>query len=195
MEEGEAMKMQTLAAQKNMSMYRLSKKSGVPYMTLNDIWNGKTPLQKCTGETIYRIAQALDVSMEELLEPFMAHRPSFENYKSAVCHRLKELGDVAFLAETLQSGDIRTYYDREWYAECFYLLAMLDYISRENNVPLCTDYDDLRCCKLDKPIYPASLLARANVSKSEAILQEAMAQAIPEFVRFNIIENEVRDVV
>ncbi len=189
------MKVQTLATQKNMSMYRLSKESGVPYMTLNDIWNGKTPLQKCTGETIYRIAKALDVSMEALLEPFMVHRPSFENYKSAVCHRLKELGDFTFLMETLQSGEIRTYYEREWYPESLYLLAMVDYVSRENNVPLCTDYNDLRCCKLNTPIYPASLLARANVSKSETILQEAMEQAIPEFMRFNIVENEVRNVV
>ena len=43
-----------------MSMYRLSKISKVPYATLNDICNGKTQLVKCSAETVYRLAQALD---------------------------------------------------------------------------------------------------------------------------------------
>ena len=31
--------------QKNMTIYRLSKESGIPYATLNDICNGKTRLE------------------------------------------------------------------------------------------------------------------------------------------------------
>ena len=57
--------------EKRISVYRLSKTSGVPYATVNDICNGKTRLEKCSAETIYRLAQALDVSMEELLTPYM----------------------------------------------------------------------------------------------------------------------------
>ena len=47
---------------KRISVYRLSKTSGVPYATVNDICNGKTRLEKCSAETIYRLAQALDVN-------------------------------------------------------------------------------------------------------------------------------------
>ena len=136
-----------------MSMYRLSKISKVPYATLNDICNGKTQLTKCSAETVYRLAQALDIPMEDLLRPFMVRRTSFENFKSTVCHRVMEMGDVEFMMDLLDSNAIRTYYDRHWYPESLYLLAMLDYLSRLHNLPQCSDYDDLRQCKLEKTVY------------------------------------------
>ncbi len=181
--------------EKNMSVYRLAKLSEVPYATVNDICNGKTKLEKCSAETVYRIANAMDVSMEELLAPYMKKRPIFENYKSTVCHRVKEMGDIAFIMETLELQDIRTYYEQKWYPESLYLLAMLDYLSRVNDVPLCDEYDDLRHCKLEKPVYPASIRAMAAASPNDDILRQAEKAAIPEFKRFNIIESEVRSVV
>lgn len=60
----------------------------------------------------------------------MEKRCSFELFKSNVCHRLKEQGDIDFLIETLKEDMIRQYYDKKWYPESFYLLAMVDYISR-----------------------------------------------------------------
>ena len=72
---------------------------------------------------------------------------------------------------------------------------MLDYISRVNDIPLCDEYDDLRRCILEKPVYPASILAVSAASKDESVLYKAAMTAIPEFKRFNIIENEVRDIV
>ena len=181
--------------EKNMTIYRLAKASGLPYATVNDICSGKAKLEKCSAETIYRIAHALDVSMEDLLAPCFLRRSSFENFKSAVCHRVKELGDIDFIINTLESQDIRTYYERKWYPESLYLLAMLDYISRENDVPLDSEYDDLRQCRLEKPIYPASLRAVSVAARSDAALKEAANTAIPEFMRFNIIESEVRNVI
>lgn len=180
---------------KNMSVYRLAKESDLPYATVNDICNGKAQLEKCSAGTVYQIARALGVSMEELLAPHYPQRASFENFKSAVCHRVKELGDIAFLIDTLESGDIRSYYERKWYPESLYLLAMVDYICRENDVPLVSDYDDLRRCKLEKPIYPASLFALSAAVQNNYILEEAAKTAIPEFMRFNIVENEVRNVI
>ena len=70
---------------------------------------------------------------------------------------------------------------------------MLDYVSRENGVPLCAEYSDLRSQKLADPVYPSSILAMATVSQA-AVKEEARLYAIPEFLRFNIIENEVRNV-
>ena len=181
--------------EKNTTIYRLAKASGLPYAAVNDICSGKAKLEKCSAETIYRIAHALDVSMEDLLAPCLLSRSSFENFKSAVCHRVKELGDIDFIIDTLESRDIRTYYERKWYPESLYLLAMLDYISRENDVPLDSEYDDLRQCRLEKPVYPASLRAVSVAARSGAALKEAANTAIPEFIRFNIIESEVRNVI
>lgn len=182
-------------SKRNMTVYRLAKTSGLPYATVNDICNGKAKLEKCSAETIYKISHALDISMEELLAPCFLVRSSFENFKSTICHRVKELGDIGFIIDTLESGDIRAYYERKWYPESFYLLAMLDYISRENNVPLDNEFDDLRQYRLEKPVYPASLLAVSAAAKNDAVLKEAVKTAIPEFIRFNIVENEVRNVV
>ena len=189
------MTIQELLKDNNMSVYKLSKASAVPYATCNDIASGKAQLEKCSAETVYKIAHALNVPMEALIAPCMIKRPSFENFKSTVCHHVKELGDIDFIIDTLESQDIRTYYDRKWYPESLYLLAMLDYISRENNIPLCDEYDDLRRCKLDKTIYPASILAQSAASKRDDVLKSAAITAIPEFKRFNIIENEVRNVI
>lgn len=189
------MMMHDILKSKNMSIYRLAKTSGIPYATVNDICNGKARMEKCSAETVYRLARALDISMEDLISPYLLKRSSFDNFKSSICHRLKEMGDIAFIIDTLESQEIRTYYDRKWYPESLYLLAMLDYISRENEIPLCDDYDDLRRCKLEKPVFPAGIRAMALVSGDDTVLYEAQTDAIPEFKRFNIIENEVRNVV
>ena len=183
-----------LLHEKNLSIYRLSRLSGVPYTTLNDICSEKTKLEKCSAETVYRIAHTLNISMEDLLSQSMNPRSSFENFKSTVCHRVKTLGDIEFIRDTLVSHDVRKYYDRKWYPESFYLLAMLDYISRINDIPLCNEYDDLRCQKLEKPLYPAGVRAMSAATRNDQALKSAEQTAIPEFFRFNIIENEIRDV-
>lgn len=189
------MTIQSALQQKNMSMYRLSKISKVPYATLNDICNGKTQLTKCSAETVYRLAQALDIPMEDLLRPYLVKRSSFENFKSTVCHRVKEMGDVGFMMDLLDSNAIRIYYDRHWYPESLYLLAMLDYLSRLHNLPQCSDYDDLRQCKLEKTVYPASVMAVSLAAGNDEALKQAEREAIPEFMRFNIVESEVRNVI
>ena len=184
-----------LMGQKAVTKYWLSQNSGVPYTTVCDICNGKTKIENCSVKTVYKIAEALGVSMESLLDFTSERRGSFELYKSSVCHRVKAMGDIDFIIDTLEQDNIRMYYRRGWYRECLYLLAMLDYISRVNSVPLCTSYDDLRCCKLKDPLYPSGILTAALVSGSDAPKAKAMQEAIPEFMRFNIVESEVRNVV
>ncbi len=58
-----------LLKERDITVYRLAKDSGIPYATVNDICNGKTRLEKCSAETIYKLAKALKVTMETLLEP------------------------------------------------------------------------------------------------------------------------------
>ena len=132
--------------------------------------------------------------MESLIAPCFDKRPDFELFKSNVCHRLKELGDIKFIIEQLEKDDIRKYYNEKRYAQSLYLLAMTDYISRVNGVALCTSYDDIRNLKLKETVYPASILAAAKVANNNDVKQRAYNEAIPEFIRFNIVENEVRNV-
>lgn len=87
---------------RNISKYRLSKNSGIPYTTLIDIINGKARLEKCSAETVYKLSHALNIPMEELLAPYFEKRCSFELFKSNVCHHLKEPGDIDFVIDTLE---------------------------------------------------------------------------------------------
>ena len=65
---------------------------------------------------------------------------------------------------------------------------------RENDLPLCSAYNDLRHAKLSKTIYPAGILVLCAALKSDAPKIESLQEAIPEFLRHNIVESEVRNV-
>lgn len=58
----------TLLEKRHMTKYRLAVEAGIPHATLNDICSGKTKLEKCSAETVYKLAKALGVSMETLTE-------------------------------------------------------------------------------------------------------------------------------
>ena len=180
---------------KKISIYRLAKMSGIPYSTVNDICNNKVRLEKCSAETVYHLSQALQIPMEKLLSAYCEPRSSFENFKSSICHRVKEMGDINFIIDVIENDEVRMYYNRAWFPECLYLLAMIDYLSRENDIPIDNEYDDIRQYKLEKLIYPSSLWALAETCKDDTILNKAYQESIPEFKRFNIIENEVRNVI
>ena len=121
-------------------------------------------------------------------------RIPFENFKSSVCHHLKRLGDIDFIIEVLESDEITEYYNLGWYPECLYMLAMLDYLSRVNKIPLCNKYDFLRRCRLSETVYPTSIIIISLGTNGESIREQAKRESIPEFIRFNIVKNDVRDI-
>jgi DNA-binding Xre family transcriptional regulator len=189
------MNINDMLEQKNMSKYQLSKKSGVPYTTVHDICNGKVPIPNCSTATIFKISKALDISMDLLVADAMEQRPNFETFKGNVCHMVKEMGDLDFLVFIVQSNDIRRFFEKRWYPESLYLLAMVDYLCRENNLPLCSAYDDLRHARLNTPLYPAGIHMMCATLGKDTPKKDSWDTAIPEFRQFNIVENEVRNVV
>ena len=122
------------------------------------------------------------------------YRCSFETFKSNTCHHVKDMGDIDFIIETLEKDEVRKLYERRWCREAMYLLAMIDYLSRMNDVPLCTNYNDIRSQKLEKLYFSAGVEVAYAATGDERIKEKALANAIPEFIRFNIVESEVRNV-
>lgn len=57
-----------LLTKRQMTRYRLAVDAGVPHATLSDICSGRTKLEKCSAETVYKLAKVLDVPMETLTE-------------------------------------------------------------------------------------------------------------------------------
>lgn len=194
------MKLTSLLRERQLSVYQCAKESNVPYTTLLDIVKGKTRIEKCTAETLYKLAKRLNVPMEEfLVECFRENENTsdsrdFEIYKSNICHLVKDKGDIDFIIDVLKKNQIRIYWERKWYPESFYLLAMVDYLSRENDLPLCNDYEDIRNYTLPEPLYPRDVILAAKLDASLDVKEQCLKEAIPEFMRYNIIESEIRNV-
>jgi len=192
------MSINELLAERGMTRYRLAKESGVPHSTLNDICLGKARIENCSGETLYRLSHVLGVSMEMLLMDAMEKkdlvRPMFETFKSNICHLVKDMGDIDFLMEVTKSERILSYLERQWYREGLYLLGMVDYLCRENNLPYDEQYAELRRVKLSEVLYPAGILIMCAALKSDEPKEQSLKEAIPEFLRHNIVEAEVRNV-
>jgi hypothetical protein len=121
-------------------------------------------------------------------------RPSFEIFKSTICHMVKDMGDIDFLIHILESGEIFRLRDKEWHAECLYLLAMVDYLGRLNGFSPCDDFSELRRTRLTKPIYPSGVTILCTIQGNDNWRVKSWDEAIPEFKRFNIVENDIRNV-
>lgn len=190
-----------LLKEKKMSRYELSKISGVPQTTIADICSGKTDLQQCKVGTLNKIAKALDETIDSLL---LKHDKDFEGiedeidfelYKSNTCHMVKNLGQLEFLLDVIENDKVRKEFDNGDKLEALYLLAMVDYLSRLNNIPLCNRYDDLRRLKFKNPIYPRGVALQSEISNNNRLKKLAIKNAIPEFLRFNIVEGDIFNVI
>ncbi len=62
------MNLQTVLEKQNISMYQLSKISGVPKTTIIDICSGKSKISDCRARTLFRLASALGCTMEYLIK-------------------------------------------------------------------------------------------------------------------------------
>ncbi len=109
--------------------------------------------------------------MESLIEPYLDKRCDFTLFRSNTCHKLKELGDIDFVIEVLEKDEIRWYYKKQF----------------------CTQYDDIRKMKLQNMLFPSGVLAAAEIKKDQEVKEQAIKDSIPEFLRFNIVESEVRN--
>ena len=79
-----------LLKKRGMTKYRLAIVAGGPHTTLNGICSGKTKLQRCTAETVYKLAKALDVSMELLTEGGMRETKREQTYEQGLPDYLQQ---------------------------------------------------------------------------------------------------------
>ncbi len=196
------MELKELILQKNISIYELSHVTHIPYSTLSDLVKGTTPIHKCSCEKVYRLAKALNVSMESLIKDSMLkemqeiHKElaDFDVFRSNIAHQIKSQGDLEFIYTILSEKTIDKLYEQQEYTKSVYLLATIDYLSRINNIPLCTAYNHLRNVKLPSPVIPLSIRIQSSYPSGKSYLKKAKDNAIPEFIRHNIIEGNIRDV-
>lgn len=116
----------------NISVYALSKASGVPYSTVLGICRGKANIEECRLGTLRAIADALNVNLMDLIDgklKLKAHR--FINDSINL--------DVASLPISLQKfiAELEEY-DREWdiafYAAADTMLLMADRFLKDGSI-------------------------------------------------------------
>lgn len=180
--------LQSYLKRRNISIYRLAKETDISYSTLNYIVNGRTPIEKCSLETFKKIADALQISMDQLYRECQYTLDDFEVFKSNVGHELQELGQLNFLEKYLISNEIETLWEYNK-LNALYLIAMVDYVSRINGISQCSKYDKYRSYKLKEDIYPSSYYVHKR-----AVSTYKMENIIAEFERFGIIEGDVFNV-
>jgi hypothetical protein len=105
------------------------------------------------------------------------------------------MGDFDFIIKVFENDEIRKMYDKKWYRECLYFLAMVDYLCKSHDLLTAIEYNDLRELKLSEMLYPLGVITLCLVSNSEQPKENALKDAIPEFLKYNIVEGDIRDVV
>ena len=96
------MNLNIIIKQSGMTKYKVAKLSGVPHATLNDLCSGKSRIEKCSAETLYRIAKALNVSMESLIETVIIEKEEMQRVQS-VRERSYEYGLPEYLQHDLDA--------------------------------------------------------------------------------------------
>lgn len=117
----------------------------------------------------------------------------FELFRGNICHMVKEYGQLQFLENMLVSNQVEKYWNEEQQLYALYLLAMIDYLSNLNGIPLYSKYNYLRGYKIHEKVYPISLILAAKMEDVD--IEEFSKDAIDEFLRFNIVEGNIFDVV
>lgn len=191
----------------HMSRAELSARSNIPESTLRDILNGKAQLDRCEAATLYNIAYALDVSVEDILEGYWdalerdaPSRTSVHDENSlmnfyvladSMLGRLRATGDLAFIDGIDQNGWIERLYQGREYRCALFLLGMIDYLCRKNGVRQVARYDEYRKARLDGPVYALRTL---NANDDDGAFQRARTEAennaIPELGRYGIYMTE-----
>ena len=96
------MNLNIIIKQSGMTKYKVAKLSGVPHTTLNDLCSGKSRIEKCSAETLYRIAKVLNVSMESLIETVIIEKEEMQRVQ-VVRERSYEYGLPEYLQHDLDA--------------------------------------------------------------------------------------------
>lgn len=186
------MTLKKILEEKNMSIYRLAKMTGISYTCLNELANGKRLISEVSSGNLRRIADALEMRMDLLYDDLIGiDIVKFENFKSNVCHKLKEMGAEEFLIDLISNETVEKYWNQNQKLAAMYLVGMADFLCKKKKLPQNNAYDMYRSFKLSEPLYPMSLSVHFKNTDEKP---EIPKDAIPEFLKFNIVEGDVFNV-
>lgn len=117
----------------------------------------------------------------------------YDAFRSNCAHLLKSTGRVRFIVKAIdQDLPIQMMEHSRLYG--LYAVSLLDYACRLENIEYPARYSDLRSQKLTDTVWPGSVSLMAAIMKSDMPKQQALSNAIPEFLSHNIMEGNIEDV-
>ena len=180
------------------SFDRLVERTGIPASTLSDIMSGRSDLSRCQARTLQKLANGLELSIEDLLDleaftqdlPAPSIRPvhkliaphAFIFFRNSMLYFLDRLGEKGFIKFVMEKKVIEDAYSRDYYPEALYMIGLIDYLCDKNEMPRMTRYDIYRGETMNETIFAQS--ARINPMVDYSCSHEV----IPQIMKFNFIE-------
>lgn len=182
-----------LLRNKKISGYKLSQETNIPYTTISDLINGKTNIKNVTFKNAIAIAKALNIDLRELATTSSIELVDFRYFRNNVCHDLKRKGNKVFIQFVIKTREIDYFYKNGAYPYAYYLLALIDYLCRIENLPIYMKrYNAIRKERLEKAFFVGG--SSIHFDSIEEFEQAFGVKVIPEFGKYNILENDVFNV-
>lgn len=118
----------------------------------------------------------------------------YTNYTSELCHMLKRMGDLNFIREILDYVDIDQLLVLGRKKQALYTVAIIDYISKENAIPVKAELSKYRGMKMETLSFPAGVEMYTRIVRNDSLKEKTLHSAIQEFLIYNIVESSVRNV-
>lgn len=130
------------------------------------------------------------------LRRLISNKLSYDTFRSEVGHMYHFDGDYLFISKVMKTNLVMVLWNNKEYAKALYMLAMIDYVSWKNEVPLFQDYAQIRECKLENTLFPAEVVMMDKIENSHKNREIALEACKNDecgrfFFRHNIIERSI----
>lgn len=133
----------------------------------------------------------MDIQIYRLLE----EEYTVDLFRSEISHMRKQYSDKEFVTILLKYDFITHYWEKQWYYQALYILALLDYLSDKHHVSYLQKYEYYRSQKLKYCIYPAGITMWNKLNPQLDLLTKTLEKCKSSFysqyfLKYNIIEPE-----
>lgn len=192
-----------LVIRHNKSLYSIAKESGVPYTTVSDLFHQKIRIENMTAKNVHKLSKCFNLSMDvfyKRCQTSLLDRSfdlEYDQFRSDVAHVLKHVGDLEFLKMIQYHDWIKCCLIEKKYIYALYMLCLYDFLKNKMGQPLEKKYEKLRSLKLKEPLFPADSYALEAISPLHAakLKEYQIEHAYPEFLKHNIVEGDLYNVV
>lgn len=162
------------------SIYSISKTTGVSYTALNQLANQKRCINGMAAETVARIADYFDTTVEKLLDRNSSEKNmdmrlkrilydnfSYDEFRSELQHYLQHTSIREFMSAVLTYHLIEKLWDQKRYPESLYILSLFDYYAYKYKADSSAYFKTYREQRLKETLFPKSIVMLDAINHSD----------------------------